>query len=311
MKRLLLSLAILSACLIPATGAGTTIPLSFNPQDVSKYDAVVVTVCGMHSSDIKTAVLHHLFPHGAAAKAAAAAKLDELQLDASTGAAPVDTYLEDQLNGMLVAAGKHYLVVPLPWSRDVEQTAAAEAQIQAWLPQVYAAARANNKPLYAFSHSWGTMLMHHALISLAAQGSPVHVDRLVTIGSPLVPSSGLIHYFDSIELPAQDFGAQAGKPANVAVWTNFWAKRDLLSNSIPAADVNYRVDRSADQDQSLLDRACLDPRLTLEALKELRDLHKTNPWHRSYLWGYHKDFPAIHSKLDLDIPGADIVPVAF
>jgi len=309
MKRILLALAILSTCLTGAVGAGTPPQFNFNPQDVAKYDAVVVTVCGLRLAQLKAIVLHDFFRRDASGTAAGAPESDAFQVDASTE--PGDSYLENTLTGMLAAAGKHYLVVPLPWNRDPDQSVAAEAQIQAWLPQVYAAAKANNKPLYAFTHSWGTMLMHEALTALATQGSPVHIDKLITTGSPLVPSSRLVHHFDVMELPAQDFGTLTVKPANVTAWTNFWAKRDIISGVIPAADLNYRVDGGADYDASLLEQACKDPLHIVAALKDLKTLRAIHLWHFSYLKGYHELFPAIHTQLDLDIPDTEIMPNAF
>lgn len=320
MKRLMNAgvLLALPAALITAGSARAATPridapvvFNFNPADVPKYDAVVVTVCGLDFSDLEKAILDRLFAKDEGKVATATPRLDKLAPNKTSPANSDNTYLEDALSGMLAKAGKHYLVVPLPWTRDPEKTDAAEAQFATWLPQVYAAAAANKKPLYVFAHSWGTMLTHDVLVSLAAHGSPVHVDAYVTVGSPLMPSDGLIKLFDGMELPSQDFGALAAKPANVAVWRNFWGKRDLFSNSIPAADVNSRVDGGADHDDTLLDIAVLDPFLTAQALKDLAIMNDLSLWHASYYAGYDQSFPSIKSQLDLDIPDAQVMPNAF
>jgi len=283
----------------------------FKPQDVPKYDAVVVTVAGMNMDDAKKAVIDRILGKLTAGLDAAAVKAEDATFSDTGFSKLPNSYLEDSLTGMLANAGKHYMVVPLRWTRNPEHTAAAEAQIQGWLSQVYAAAQANHKPVYAYSHSWGTVIMRHVLVNLAAQGSPVHIEKMITIGSPLIPSNWIIKEFERMELPAQDFGEQVSKPANVGLWTNFWAKRDVISHVIPAADVNYRVDGGADRDQALLEDARWDPLHTIAAEKDLKALKSHGDWHSSYIIGFHKFFRTIDSQLDLDVPNADIVPNAF
>ena len=277
----------------------------FKSEDVPKYDAVVVTVAGMSMEAARKDVIDRIL-----SKLKAGADVESPF--GGTGHAKLpDSYLEDYLPGMLAASGKHYMVVPLRWTRDPDKTAAAEAQIQDWLSQVYAAAQANRKPLHVVSHSWGAVIARHVLASLAAQGSPVHVDKMITLGAPLVPTNWIIKEFDRMELPPQDFGDQVSKPANVASWINFWGKRDVVSCEIPAADVNYRVDGGADRDQALLEAARWNPRHALEAEKDLKALKSHGDWHSSYIIGFHKFFQTINSHLDLDIPATDVMPNAF
>jgi hypothetical protein len=312
---------VLAAALVPAgrtsAAAASSVPdnapvyFDFKAQDVPKYDGVVVTVCGLSFADLEKAILDRLFAHDAQKMAIAAPKLDKQQLALTADSKTDNAYLEDSLTKMLATSGKHYMVVPLRWSRNVEDTVAAEAQLQLWLPKVYAATSANKKPLYLFCHSWGTVLMHHVLTALAAQGSPVHVDKFITLGSPLVPSDGLIKLFDGMELPAQDFGSQATKPANVASWENFWGERDIFSNAIPAAGLNYRVDGGADRDELLLDLACLDPLKYVAAVADLVTMDNFALWHASYYAGYNQFFSVLKTQLSLDIPDAEVMPNAF
>ncbi len=283
----------------------------FKPQDVPNYDAVVVTVTGMNMDDAKKAVIDRILKRLTVGRDAAAVEAEDLTFGDPGYSAQPNSYLEDSLNGMLARAGKHYLVVPLRWTRNPDHTAEAEAQIQGWLSQVYAVAQANHKPVYAFSHSWGTVIIRHVLASLAAQGSPVRIEKMITVGSPLVPSNWIIREFSRMELPAQDFGEQVSKPANVGLWTNFWAKRDVVSHEIPAADVNYRVDGGADRDQALLEDARWDLRHTIGAEKDLKVLKNHGAWHSSYFIGFHRFFRTINSQLDLDIPASDVMPNAF
>ena len=301
-----LPFALLAAALLtPAARAGA--PPGFDPKSVAQYDAVVVTVCGLEFADLQKAILDRLFDKDAAKTAAASARLRGL-LGATAPSKADDAYLERALTARLAAAGRHDLVVPLPWSRDPEQTAATEADFESWLPQIYAAAAAAHKPVYVVAHSWGTVLMHDVLTALAAQGSPVRVDRFVSLGSPLVPSNGLVKLFDGLELPSKDFGALAAKPANTAVWRNFWGARDVFSNAIPKADANYRVDGGADGDAGLLRLAVLDPALDAQALADLATLDNFSLWHSSYYAGYDAYFQVLRARLDLDIPDTLVVP---
>ena len=322
-----LSLA-LGSGLLPAAAAagdhdhdeGAPVYFDFNPQDVAKYDAVVVTVCGLSFRYIPKSLFERIFRAGQADSAVAANLLgaeapgqDELLSSAAQDTKLPDTYVEDSVTAMLTGAGKHYMVVPLRWNRIVAQTPEAEANLQDWLPQVYAAAQANHKPFYIFAHSWGSVMTRHVLAALVAKGSPVHVDKYITVGSPLVPANPAIVEFDQLELSnaKEDYGESVRKPANVAVWTNFWAKRDVFSNAIPAADVNYRVDDDADRYQELLRAAIKALKNPLKALKDLKNLENFAIWHFAYMLGYHQTFPAISSHLDLDIPNKDIAPNAF
>ena len=295
----------------------------FNPQDVAKYDAVVITVCGLDFHYLPKSLFDRIFRQGekdasAAAKeanllGAVAPDQDELLTSAAQNAKLPHTYVEDAVNAMLATAGKHYMVVPLRWNRIVAQTTAAEANLENWLPQVSAAAQANHKPLYIFAHSWGTILTRHVLMTLAAKGSPVHVDKYITVGSPMVPANPVIEEFDRLQLPnaKDEYGDSIRKPANVASWTNFWAKHDVFSNVIPAADLNYRVDDDADRYQELLHAAIKALQNPVKALEDLKTLNNFAIWHSSYMVGYHQYFAAIKSQVNLDIPNKDVSPNAF
>ncbi len=310
---LLVAAALLSVGHGPAAAAQAGPPVSFhfNPRDVPRYDAVVVSVCGLEFADLKQAILDRLFQHDTRQMAAAASRLNESRLGASVPSTTNNAYLEEALTGMLATAGKHDLVVPLPWDRNVANTDAAEADFMAWLPRIYAATSAAHKPLYVVGHSWGTVMMHHVLVSLAARGSAVRVDRFITLGSPLVPSDALIKLFDGLELPPQDFGVQSAKPANVAAWINFWGARDIFSNTIPAAGAEHRVDDAAAAFNARLGLALLAPGRKAQAAKDLVTLDDFSLWHASYYAGYDQYFPSIQARLNLDIPDEIVTPDAF
>ena len=159
---------------------------------------------------------------------AAAPKLTPAQSSGAVSSKTDNAYLEDALAGMLSHRGQALPGRAVALEPQRGGTDAAEAQIQAWLPQVYAATSVNKKPLYVFCHSWGSVLMHHVLTALAAKGSPVRVDGFITMGSPLVPSDGLIKLFDGMELPAQDFGSQATKTGQRGGLDEFLGARGIF-----------------------------------------------------------------------------------
>ena len=286
----------------------------FNPQDVPKYDAVVVTVCGLSFAELKTALLKRIFSGDKTRMAKAMTKLDALETPATRAEVASkldDAYLEHAMQTMLGNADKKYLVVPLRWTRNPDKTTEAEANFMVWLPKVAAVAAANHKPLYIFCHSWGTILTHDVLTMLAKNGSQVHVDKLVTIGSPLVPGSWWLKTFEGLEKPSNNFAAQAVKPRNVDSWTNFWASRDLFSNTIQTADKNLQVDEAANPLAKLIDTALFNPVSYALATVDFLTINSLSQWHASYYAGYQHFFSSVGQTLDLDIPNKTVMPNSF
>jgi hypothetical protein len=153
--------------------------------------------------------------------------------------------------------------------------------------------------------------MYEALETLAKEGSPVRVDKFVTLGSPLVPSPWWVKLFVKLEADSQGLERKVVKPANVKTWLNFWAKHDKFSNSIPAADGgDFRVDAAADPLTHKISRALFSPVLPVRKLaaKDLAALHSLSLWHWSYLAGYHKFFPSIGQQVDIDVFDPEILP---
>jgi hypothetical protein len=287
----------------------------FNAAAVPNYDAVVVTICGLSFEELEKVMAARLFSDSASQTKALAQLQSKSQPPSGAAdlaaAAPADTYLEDAFTGMAARANKKFMIVPLRWTRNPDKTAQAEANFMVWLPKVAAAAAANHKPLYIFAHSWGTVLTHDVLMALAAQGSPVHVDKLITMGSPIVPSNAIVKEFENIEKPNDNFASQAVKPANVGTWINFWATRDMFSNTLSYADRNYQVDAAANPVEQLITIALLDPLLYVAATVDAFTIDSLSAWHSSYFNGYYHAFKSVGQALDLDIPDKTVMPNSF
>jgi pimeloyl-ACP methyl ester carboxylesterase len=297
------------------------VDFKFNPGEVKDKDAIIISVCGLNFSAIGVGgfqvemvleLYHRLFPDRKIDDPTVRKIVQELSDDAdapdvSALLALRDDYMEAALQEQLAGAKKKFLIVPMPWTRNPQKSGAAIADFKAWLAQVYDAARRSGKPVYVVAHSWGTLLMYDALGDLAAQGSPIRVDKFVTLGSPLVPRPWWVKLFAISEEHFQGLERKVAKPANVKTWINFWAKHDQFSNSIPAADGgNSRVDAPADPLAAMILRA--DPIFNKSAAKDLAALNSIASWHGSYMSGYHRFFASISQPLDIDVFGPEILP---
>jgi len=299
----------------------------FNPDDVKGKEAVVLSVCGVNfgaigvggfQADMLFWLYHRIFPDKKVDGKTARQIFQAVQaLSAQDGTPDMsdlerpDDYLENVLRDQLSGAGKKVLVVPMPWTRNPQKSDAAIADFKAWLALVYDAAQKNGKPVYVVAHSWGTLLMYEALEGLAKDGSPIRVDKFVTMGSPLVPSQWWVKLFVKLEEHFQGMEQKVVKPANVKTWVNFWAKRDAFSNSIPAADGgNFRVDAPADVFAEIIVRALFKPIWAIQKLaaKDWTALNSIGSWHAAYMFGYHKSFPSIKQQADIDVFGPEILP---
>jgi hypothetical protein len=288
----------------------------FNPEEVKGKDAVVLSVSGLNFDAIGvrgfqvSTVLwyYHRFFSGQKVDGQTASQIDRDAQDISVDAGEPEGIFDDALRAQLSGAGKKFLVVPMPWTHNPQKSAAAIVDFKIWLAQVSEAARRHGKPVYVIAHSWGTLLIYDALEELAKEGSPVRVDKFVTMGSPLAPSPWWVKRFVKTEEHYQRLEQQKiVKPANVKTWINFWAKRDQFSNSIAAADGgNFQVDAPADALASSI--LWKDPVFNKSAAKDWAELNSITSWHRAYTDGYHEFFPSIGRRIDIDVFGPEILP---
>ena len=216
-------------------------------------------------------------------------------------------FMKDWLDNIL--KDRNALVVPFHWTRDPRKSREALADFTAWLPQVSAAAGKARKPVYIVAHSWGSVLAYTLLKRFMETSSPVGVDRLITLGSPLSSSRAWLTAFVHGNAIAEGLPIRVEPLTNAGQWINFLAKRDLISGEIKAADKNIRVDEPADKYEDELKKALAAGNLA--AIKDLAVLKKQDFWHKSYRDDAHLSFPSINGRLDIDITHRYILPLAF
>ncbi len=196
-----------------------------------------------------------------------------------------DDYLDANLARIL--PGEEFEIMPVRWSRDPEDSVAAVALLESEIRRIFAAVRADGRPVYLVAHSWGTVLAHTALNRLAVSSPGVRIDKLITMGSPLVPGSWWMGIFMKLEINAGQLQTYVAKPKNTGHWLNVWARNDYFSNLIKAADQNLiaddwtipvemRVRLAAQADHSLREAALLDLFL----------LKNPKTWHFAYVFDF-------------------------
>jgi len=154
--------------------------------------------------------------------------------------------------------------------------------------------------VHLVAHSWGTMLAHTALNRLAVTDPQVRIDKLITLGSPLVPSSWWLNIFVEHQVNAGHLQNFVAKPANVAYWLNLWAKNDCFSNEIKAADENLLEDGlTVDLERRVKLAAEADHSLRPAMLRDLFFLKSLKTWHFAYIFDfqvYLKTLGESHSR---------------
>ncbi|MDP2864623.1 MAG: hypothetical protein Q8O90_00065, partial [Elusimicrobiota bacterium] len=121
-----------------------------------------------------------------------------------------DDYLDARLAEVL--PGEKYEIVPLRWSRDPDESEAAVPLIETGIKRIFAAAKAQGRPVYLVAHSWGTILAHTALHRLSVSNSEVRIDKLITLGSPLVPGHWWLKLFLKLQINAGQLQKYVAKP---------------------------------------------------------------------------------------------------
>ncbi len=196
-----------------------------------------------------------------------------------------DNYLDSRLAALLPQG--QYTIAPIRWSRDPDESAQALPLVEAEIKRVFKAAKAEGRPVYLVAHSWGTILTHTALHRLAKSSPEVRIDKLVTLGSPLVPSSWWLEIFLKYQIKEGQLQSYVAKPANVDEWLNLWAYNDFFSNTIKAADRNVLVDGETKTIETQVKKAAeLDHSLRPEALRDLFFLKSIKSWHFAYIFDF-------------------------
>ena len=214
----------------------------------------------------------------------------------------LDNYLEDKLAELPGYAEGNITVIPFNWSRDPEDTGITVPDFEKKLVEVYNTYKGTGRPIYIFAHSWGTVLMHETLHRTAVSHPEVKIDKFISMGSPLMPSNLVVALFAKLEIFKEDFQKAVSKPANLRLWRNFWASRDLASNKITAADANAQIDASVEKLEPVLINLILhDNLLRKAAAKDLLKLRNTGDWHNAYFFDYKASLESLHKEIYLPI----------
>jgi len=319
----------------------------FDSAEVAKHSLVIISICGMDFSTLKLsepaptptenklaewkqtkAAVEFLYPGKYNAQKleefdqkTVAAFNREIVTERASGryagavaqvkAAHNDTYMEDWINSALKE--KNVLVVPFRWTRNPNKSDQALADFNTWLPQVYDAAQKAHKPLYIVAHSWGTLLSYTMLKSLMQASSPIHLDRFVTVGSPLVPSTTWVDALVSAGILYEGLAYYIDPLTNVGPWINLLAKRDPFASVVPAANKNIQVDASADPYEDEVNNAYKhgDSATSAQAAKDLKLFSDISTWHSSYGDNIHLVLPSINKTLDIDVVHDYLIPDAL
>jgi len=232
-------------------------------------------------------------------------KMEAVRADIAGSGAPEkqpDNYLDARLAAVL-PPGK-YTIAPIRWSRDPDESAAGEALVEAEILRICRSAKAEGRPVYLVAHSWGTVLAHTALHRLAASAPEVRIDKLITLGSPLVPGHWWLEIFLNHQIKEGQLQTYVAKPANVALWLNLWAYNDLFSNQIKAADRNLLVDGDTRELEEQVKKAAqLDHSLRPEAVRDLFFLKSIKGWHFAYIFDFRVFLKTLRKGYELSLLG--------
>ncbi len=212
-----------------------------------------------------------------------------------------DDYLEQLLRGHEGCAAAGVTVIPFHWSRDPDDTDSVVPVFMDRLARVHAE-YGGRRPIYILAHSWGSILMHETLHRLSRSRPEIVVDRLITTGSPLVPSNPVIGIFVKIGIKKEDLEKKAAHPANVLQWRNVWSGRDPYSNEIKPADLNVRVDEEVENvEPTLIDLIINNKPLRKEAKLDLWRIRDIKKWHFSYLGDFSTVLKTLNKEISVKV----------
>ena len=278
---------------------------------------VVVAVSGLEFANIGIGGIEYkdlvafwkkLFPDRPVNEEELRAEYAEMRAATQLGAAPAppkaDDYLAANLAQLAKRDGIDVEIINFAWSRDPKDTDWTADSFAQRLLALRDSPAMSGRPLYIAAHSWGSVLIYEALMRLQDKGQIIDVPRMVTLGSPLVPSRLWVRFFK--EMCDRDYHLHASieKPQGVRQWGNLWAALDPYSNTLNAADRNDRVDLAAvPYEQRLL--SLLKTTNDKKAVKaDLAALRNSGKWHFSYIIGFKATLPTIGAEVCWDIPQA-------
>ncbi len=213
-----------------------------------------------------------------------------------------DNYLETKLQSIPGFQLHDIVVIPFPWSREPSDTNTTVPLLENRIIEIYDTYKATGRPIYILAHSWGTVLAHEALHRVEIRRPDVKIAKLITAGSPLVPSNPVVELFLRCEVYKEHLTRAVTKPANVGVWHNLWAKRDMYSNAIPAADSNYQADANVENVEPLLIQLILHNKLLkADARHDLIKMRNIKDWHAAYFFDYKASLKSLGKEIFVPI----------
>lgn len=218
-----------------------------------------------------------------------------------------DTCMEDELSKLPEFAPDKVTFVPFIWSRDPDETDKVVPVYMAKLAEVYDTYK--GRPIYILAHSWGTVLTHETLHRLEKSRPDVRVDKFVSIGSPLVPSSPFSKLLLELETITEGLQREITKPANLGYWKNIWSSRDPFSNAIKAADSNVQVDADVPKYEGKLKELILhNGDLRMLAKNDFFKMINFKSWHSSYVYDFHADLESLKKEVNVSVLDPVVAP---
>jgi hypothetical protein len=279
---------------------------------------IVVTVSGLAMANIAVGSITYadilklwkkLFPHTPPNEKLIQKLLDDMRAELSRltrmcrSRAP--NYVETEMREAAQRNGLNVEIVDFPWTRDPRDTDPTVEQFEEKLLALRDSPETRGRPLYIVTHSWGSILIHEALVRLERKGQTVEVQRLVSMGSPLTPRNLFVWMFVKLYDWQEHLQSHISRPLGVRRWANLYADMDPFSNSIALADENVRVDLPAvpylERLKALLSSD--DPKAVRQDIASLRD---AGEWHFSYLHGFKTTLHTLHERVSWDILQEDV-----
>ena len=214
-----------------------------------------------------------------------------------------DTYLEDNMRELPDFEARGLTVEPFVWSRDPDESDKFVPKLITHISDVVRKYQGTGRPICVMSHSWGTMLSHTALHRMPQLKKKVKVDRWITMGSPLMPGNFIVKIYNKLKVKQEDLEKIVSKPESVSGrWINIWAKHDIISNEIKAADENHQVDLAvAATDKAVVKYAKKHPLQFFSTRADLYRLRTTTKWHAAYMYDYEAYIKCLKKQVEVKI----------
>lgn len=212
-------------------------------------------------------------------------------------------YLEDTMKSLPDFEARGLTVEPFEWSRDPDESEKYVKKLISHIAAVEKKYRGTGRPICLISHSWGTMLSHTALHRMPEMRSKVKIDRWITMGSPLMPGNAIVKIYSKLKTKQEDFEKTVSKPASVkGKWINIWAKHDIISNKIKAADANHQIDLAvADVDKEVVQYAKDHILSFFTTRRDLFKLRTTTLWHGVYMFDYDEHIKCLDRQVTVKV----------